>query len=98
MFILDEFLAASFIKRLIVAFFYFTAAKTIALFLDAINEIYKQFRPELAKRNHQRLFANGKNISLYRCGYIDYNQFDRCFSLGFIEWAWCAFGCSHARI
>ncbi len=64
-FILDEFLAASFIKRLIVAFFYFTAAKTIALFLDAINEIYKQFRPELAKRKPIKGYLQMVKIFLY---------------------------------
>lgn len=60
-----ESIISIFIKRLIVSLFYFISAKTIALFLDVINEVYKQFRPEVAKRKPIKGYLQMIKIFLY---------------------------------
>lgn len=64
-FISSELILAEFIKRLLIALFYLITAKTIALLLDVINEIYKQFRPEVSKRKPIKGYLQMVKIFLY---------------------------------
>ena len=64
-FISSELIIAEFIKRLLIALFYLITAKTIALLLDVINEVYKQFRPEVAKRKPIKGYLQMVKIFLY---------------------------------
>lgn len=64
-FISSELILAEFIKRLFIALLYLITAKTIALLLDVINEIYKQFRPEVAKRKPIKGYLQMVKIFLY---------------------------------